>query len=210
MAGILFWYNSGSDDTAVAPAATAFNPNTVASTPASPARAAVVQRRSGAPANERNTLRLVPIDATRGDVDPTLRLDLLRKLSNIQQPPVTRSLFEAGMLAPADNPLQSKIKAPIIKVTDPTLSSFKAGPTRDPINTTVNIPLKYYGFVKPATSGSINSGLFLDGENVLVALEGEVVKGHYLVVELTPNSARMEDTQLKQGQTLPVVPVAAP
>ena len=81
------------------------------------------------------------------------------------------------------------------------------------------IPLKYYGFEKPAQSvvnpnvastvGN-NRGFFLDGDNVLVASEGEVLKQRYLVVELTPNSARLEDTQMKQGQTLPVVVAAMP
>jgi hypothetical protein len=74
----------------------------------------------------------------------------------------------------------------------------------------VNIPFKYYGFVKPGSKGETNRGFFLDGDNVIVASEGELLKQRYLVVALTPNSARMEDTQLKQGQTLPLVPEATP
>jgi hypothetical protein len=52
--------------------------------------------------------------------------------------------------------------------------------------------------------------LFLDGDNVLVVAEGQVVKQRFLIVELTPTTARIEDTQMKQGQTLPVTPVANP
>ena len=74
----------------------------------------------------------------------------------------------------------------------------------------VNIPLRYYGFVRPAEVGRTNTGLFLDGDNVLVVAEGQVVKQRFLIVELTPTTARIEDTQMKQGQTLPVTPVANP
>ena len=72
----------------------------------------------------------------------------------------------------------------------------------------VNIPLKYYGYVRRGERAAGNRGFFLDGDNVLVASEGDVLKSHYLVVELTPTSARMEDTQMRQGQTLPVVQAA--
>ncbi len=72
----------------------------------------------------------------------------------------------------------------------------------------LNIPLKFYGFVRPVGKGKSNQGFFLDGDNILIASEGEVLKGRYLVVALTPNSARLEDTQLKKGQTLAVVPEA--
>jgi hypothetical protein len=72
----------------------------------------------------------------------------------------------------------------------------------------VNIPLKYYGFMKPMEPGQANRGLFLDGDNVLVASEGQTLKQRYMVVELGPNTAKMEDTTVKQGQTLPVVPAA--
>ena len=73
---------------------------------------------------------------------------------------------------------------------------------------TVNIPLKFYGFAKPANKGELNRGLFLEGDNVIVASEGELVDHRYLVVELTPTSARMEDVQVKQRQDLPIVPEA--
>jgi len=81
----------------------------------------------------------------------------------------------------------------------------------------VSIPFKYYGYAKPSPNQSPgdarsagNRGFFLDGDNVLVASEGETLKLRYLVVELTPTSARLEDTQLRQGQTLPVTPAAMP
>jgi hypothetical protein len=35
-----------------------------------------------------------------------------------------------------------------------------------------------------------------------------VLERRYLIVALTPNTARVEDTQLKQGQDVPVTPEA--
>jgi hypothetical protein len=55
-----------------------------------------------------------------------------------------------------------------------------------------------------------DQGLFLDGDSVVVGSEGETVMKRYLVVALTPTSARLEDTQLRKGQTLQVVPAAIP
>jgi hypothetical protein len=79
-----------------------------------------------------------------------------------------------------------------------------------PAEPPVNIPLKYYGFVRSGEKNQGNEGLFLDGDNIVVGREGEVVMKRYLVVALTPTSARLEDTQVKKGQTLPVVPAATP
>lgn len=209
LAGILFWVNSSSDDTP-ASVTTGANPAAIAPSPAtSPARSANLIRRGGPPVNDRGVLRQQVVDGTRGDVDPTLRLDLLKKLSALQMPPAGRSLFEVGA-TPAVAPPPVAIKGPKIPVTPPVLPGA-AGPGMGGINTAVNIPLKYYGFVKPSVANSINSGLFLNGDDVLVAIEGQSLRVNgrqYLVVELSPNSARLEDTQLKQGQTLPVVPVA--
>ncbi len=68
--------------------------------------------------------------------------------------------------------------------------------------------MKYYGFAKPVDKAENNRGFFLDGDNILIASEGEVVKSRYLVVELTPTSARLEDTQVKKGKALPLEPEA--
>jgi hypothetical protein len=41
-----------------------------------------------------------------------------------------------------------------------------------------------------------------------MATEGDVLEGHFLVVALSPNKARVEDIHLKQGQDLPLIPEA--
>jgi hypothetical protein len=79
-----------------------------------------------------------------------------------------------------------------------------------PAEVVANIPLKYYGFVKAGPNTQSNAGLFLDGDNIVVGTEGELLMRRYLVVTLGPTSARLEDTQIKKGQTLPVIPAATP
>ncbi len=200
-AGILWWYNSRSDEE-TSPAAVVTNRPAAVPAPAIPLRSHLTARRATTSNTDRDTLRLRPIDATRGDVDPTLRLDLLSRLQFVKADAGGRSLFEVG-----PPPMTAEQKA--ILANAPKLPP-KPLPAAPVVNTPpqVNIPLKYYGFVKPGERGSTNRGLFLDGDNVLVASEGEVLEQRYLVVELTGTSARLEDVQMKQGQTLPVVPVA--
>lgn len=202
IAGILFWFNSRGDDETSTAAAT---PHVAATTPAGAATRGRTPIRRQAAASDKGTLRLRPVDATRGDVDPTLRIDLLARLQSVQPLTGGRNLFEAGPppLTPEQKAAIANAPKILPKTPPPSVNSqVTPGPP------TIDIPLKYYGFAKPTEKAEGNQGFFLDGDNVLVASEGETVKQRYLVVELTPTSARLEDTQLKQGQTLPVVPVA--
>jgi hypothetical protein len=213
IAAVLFWYNSNSIDAPTSPVRPAPTARTdtpaytaAATAPAAKGRTSNARRSVNQLANDRGTLRLRPVDATRGDIDPTLHLDLLSRLQSVQSAPSSRSLFEIGAAPSATAP---PLKGPVImpKPLAPPAAAAATTPAAPP---PLNIPLRYYGFVRPAEVGRTNSGLFLDGDNVLVVSEGQVVKQHYLIVELTPTSARIEDIQAKQGQTLPVVPVANP
>jgi hypothetical protein len=215
VAGFLFWYNSRSDDVPSSPARSSVSARTdappgVVPAPAAPApkaRGSNARRSTSQLANDRGTLRLRPVDATRGDIDPTLHLDLLSRLRAVEQSPSTRSLFEiqATPLASTAPPIKGPVIMPKpLPGPAPSVAGASSGPPP------LNIPLRYYGFVRPAEIGKTNSGLFLDGDNVLVASEGQVVKQRFLIVELTPTSARLEDTQLRQGQLIPVEPVANP
>jgi hypothetical protein len=164
-----------------------------------------VRRRLSSGVSNRAALRIRTVDATRGDIDPTLRTDLLERLQNVPEGGNGRSLFDIGEAAPTMAAIQ-KVNQVIRPAPLPSnLPPQQPVPTA-PIVPQVNIPLKFYGFVKSARHGAASRGLFLDGDNVIVASEGEVIDNRYLVVALTAQNARMEDTQLKQGQTLPVVP----
>ena len=212
LAGILFWYNSRSDDGEVAPTparAPVAGTTQTAPPPTATGSRRSVSRRGASLNNDRSRLRLRnDVDATRGDIDPTLRLDLLSRLSAVKYEPARRSVFEIGAAAtPEATALAALKKGPTI-IPGPVKPPPPPLPSGPP---PVNIPLKYYGFVKPTEPGQVNRGFFLDTQdhdNVLVASEGQVLKQRYLVVELGPATAKMEDVQMKQGQTLPVVPAA--
>ena len=69
------------------------------------------------------------------------------------------------------------------------------------------IPLKFYGYVNGR--GVIPTGnkraFFLDGEDIVVAGENEVIRSRCRVIRIDINSAIVEDTTTKSQQTLPLV-----
>ncbi|HEX7359165.1 MAG TPA: hypothetical protein VF283_01610 [Bryobacteraceae bacterium] len=202
LAGLLFWYNSsggegGGGNTAVrAPAP--------ASAPATQPEQKVAPRHVSR--QDRSVLRFRKIDPANSNVDPTLRLDLLARLQRIQLGAAGRNIFETGPAPAAVAAAAKALKGPVVR-PNPIMAAPRPAATAV-AHPAVNIPLKYYGFVKPARRAQPNRGFFLDGDKVLVASEGQIVLKRYLVVELTPNIAKMEDVQLRQGRTLPVVPAA--
>src|SRR5258707_526050 len=66
------------------------------------------------------------------------------------------------------------------------------------------IPLKYYGYTTQRVDGH-KRAFFLDGDDIFVEAEGDVVKRRYKVVRIGINSAVVEDTQLNNTQTLPLL-----
>jgi hypothetical protein len=138
-------------------------------------------------------------------VDPTLRLDLLAKMQNVNLQGGERSLFDFAQ-PPAPKLPEPKIPvkplparaADLAKAAVPAISAPPAKPKAPPI------PLKFYGFVSSAPGGP-KRAFFLDGDDILVASEGDLVKKRYKVVRIGVNSVVMEDTQFKDQQTLGLV-----
>jgi len=126
----------------------------------------------------------------------------LARLQSVQPAEGGRSLFELGPAPAAANPI------PAVKIVPNPLLGMNAIHPGGAVQQAFSIPLKFYGFEKLKNKMSGNRGFFLDGDNILVASEGDLLKQRYLVVELTPSGAKLEDTQLKKGQTLPLVPEA--
>jgi hypothetical protein len=202
LAALLFWYNSRGDDEETSTTANAVHH--VAPTATAMPKSHIAAIRRGTVSADRGTLRLRPVDATRGDVDPTLRLDLLERLQSLDEVPTGRSLFDIGPSPAQVAAMAAQIHGPTIvpKQTAPPPAIVASGPPP------LNIPLKFYGYVKPGDQRETCRGFFMDGDNVLVATEGEVLKQKYRVLALSAKSARLEDIQLKQQQTLPVEPEA--
>jgi hypothetical protein len=203
LALFLFWYNSHGDEEGPATTTSAVRSAAPAAV-ASPKSHIANTRRGTAAANDRGTLRLRPVDATKGNVDPTLRLDLLTRLQSEDEAAAGRSLFEAGPTPQQIAAAAAAINAPKI-VPQPIAPPAPVVPAGPP---PLNIPLKFYGFVKPTDGREASRGFFMDGDNVLVATEGQVLMHQFRVMELSAKSARLEDIQSKRDETLQVVPEA--
>ncbi len=143
------------------------------------------------------------IDTTK--IDPTLRLDLLAKLQNGEAPGPGRDVFQFGQAAPKPLPAEPTIKI-AAKPPAPPAPSTPPAPPGPPPPPPIN--LRYYGYSSgPAAGGK--TAFFLDGEDILVAKEGETVKRRYRVVRIGNTSVTMEDTESKRQQTLQLAEEAA-
>jgi len=137
-------------------------------------------------------------------IDPTLRLDLLAKLEEVRVQGGSRSLFEfsAAPLPPAPEAKvvpAAKIQTVPLPPPPPKSAEAEAKPVAPPI------PLKFYGYSTPVRQGN-KRAFFMDGDQILVASEGEVLKKRYRVVRIGVNSVVMEDLEFKAEQTLPLEP----
>jgi len=138
-------------------------------------------------------------------IDPTLRLDLLAKLQSVGLSGGERSLFDFGAAPPPKLP-EPKI-LPKKKGTEtakmPEVSPEPVKPVEPPKPPPPPIPFKFYGYIA-APQGSHKRAFFLQGEDIFVAGEGEMIKARFKIVRIGINSAVVEDTQYKHQQTLPL------
>lgn len=142
-------------------------------------------------------------EASRTDIDPTLRLDLLEKLQKVGLEGGKRALFEASQA-----PVQL---AKVVKEPPKVIPSKLVGPqppaaeVKPPEPMAPPVPLKFYGFVNQQRAGA-KRAFFLDGDDIIVATEGQLLKNRYKIVRIGVNSAVVEDTQFKNHQqTLPLI-----
>jgi hypothetical protein len=134
-------------------------------------------------------------------IDPALRLDLLARLQNVKFEGGQRSLFEFGQPRPPKTPdvkILPKPGAPGANAASPAaIPAAAVKPPPPPIT------LKFFGYISPARGGA-KRAFFLDGEDIFVAGEGEIMKKRYKVVRIGINSAVLEDVEFQHQQTLPM------
>jgi len=130
-------------------------------------------------------------------IDPTLRLDLLERVRAVALAGGARNLFQFG---PAPAPPKPEPKV-IPKPTPAAEAPAAPQPAESLKPPPPPIPLKFFGYVAPSRAGQ-KRGLFLDGDDIIVAGEGELVKKRYKVLRIGLNSVVVEDVELKHQQTL--------
>ncbi len=147
-----------------------------------------------------------PIDPAK--VDPILKLNLLANLKNVGVEGTSRSLFDFAGAPAAPTPEVAKVK-PIIPGPKPFIGPVDVKGVQEraaaaaPKPPPPPIPLKFYGFTSVVRQGH-KRAFFLEGEDIFVAGEGEVIKNRYKVVRIGVNSAVVEDTSNQSQQTLPL------
>ncbi|MDP9170657.1 MAG: hypothetical protein M3N54_08575, partial [Acidobacteriota bacterium] len=141
-------------------------------------------------------------------VDPTLHLSLLAKLQDVKVEGSPRSLFEVSDHAPtATLAMKEPPKIPITPAfVGPKPPPPPPGPP--PVPEAPRIALKFYGFVNPSKPGN-KRAFFLDGEEIVVASEGDLIKKRYKIVRIGVNSAVVEDTTFKGNNTQQTLPLEA-
>ncbi len=211
LAVILYFYNRepGGSATPVRPVATQTAPAAAGqATPVRPvSRTTVRVTQSGigknSAAGQINLKRKTDINPQL--VDPTLHLAALAKLQDVKIETGSRaSLFVESATPPAAS---SSMPEPAkIAVVKPVIGPHPPPPPPPPPKTPVapKIPLKFYGFVNPARP-DVKRAFFLDGEDIVIAGEGDLIKKQYKILRIGVNSAVVEDTVAKNQQTLPMV-----
>jgi hypothetical protein len=212
-AGYFFLSNRTPEESSAPPSRTA--QPAISQEPATVARPATRNARQARNGGNRNLKEFRPSlkakDMDRSTIDPTLRLDLLAKLESVPVEGGGRSLFEFGKEPP---PAPVSVKEP-----EPIKPKYAfVGPPAPPKPVEVKpppppqappVPLKYYGFVNPQQTPGPKRAFFLDGEDIIVAAEGDLVKKRYKIVRIGVNSAVVQDTQFEKAQnkdqTLPLV-----
>jgi len=139
-------------------------------------------------------------------IDPTLRLDLLAKVQQVEPDAVLRNIFQYGAAPPlpAVKPIELPKYTPKIPVNlgGPPGPPKPLGPPPPP--QAPPITFKYYGY-KVSKSNGRKQAFLLDGDDIIIAGENDSVKaGRYRVVNIGVNSITIEDTQFKKTQTLPL------
>jgi hypothetical protein len=138
-------------------------------------------------------------------IDPTLRLDLLAKLQNVEPPAAMRNIFQYGAAPPPPAPPGPPVPLPPnpskIQITN-TPTTPPGPPPPPPAPTAPPMTFKYYGY-KVSKADGRKEAFLLDGDEIIIAGENDSVKrGRYKVVRIGVNSITIEDTQFKSTQTL--------
>lgn len=157
-----------------------------------PPPAQTVQSTPGKPPMRRTASgKLVPVVEPR--LDPTLDLTLLAQSEDIKYGGNGRNIFAAGSLptipkaiknGTMDHQEQAKVYIP------------PQPPPPPPIN------LKFFGFAnKP---GEAKRVFLVQGEDVFIAGEGDIVDRRYRVVHISPTAVEMEDVLNNNKQSIPL------
>lgn len=136
-------------------------------------------------------------------IDPTLHWELFAKVQEVPPAGGSRNLFQFGQAPPKEVPKT------LVASAEPKVRPF-VGPRQPappppppPAPPPPPIPLKFYGWSTTTAAGK-RMGYFLDGEEILLAGEGDTLKRRYKIVRIGPSSVLVEDIDAKRQQSVPL------
>ncbi|MGH9785422.1 MAG: hypothetical protein ACRD88_14685 [Terriglobia bacterium] len=133
-------------------------------------------------------------------LDPTLREDLLERSRQVEYTGSSRNIFQTYTPPPPPPPPAPPSPPPTpAPDTDP---APRPGPPPTP--PPPDISLKFYGVASPPGAGE-KKAFLSDGEEIIIAKEGEVVASFYKVIRIGVNSIELEDNRSQQKRSLPLV-----
>jgi len=134
--------------------------------------------------------KIVPVVEPR--LDPTLDLNLLAQSEDIKYAGNGRNIFVAGSVPTIEKPKRSG-------ATDRAQAEVRVPPLPPP---PPPINLKFFGFAnKP---GEAKRVFLVQGEDVFIAGEGDIVDRRYRVVHISNTGVEMEDVLNNNRQTIPL------
>ena len=127
--------------------------------------------------------------------DPALRIDRLERIRKLAYPGMKRDLF-SGELPPP----------PVVK-TPPPITPVVPPPVVEP---EIVLPFKFYGLTVDPRSGK-RRAFFTNGEDVIIAAEGDTLMTRYRLVRIGNTTADFEELGTGRHKTLPLdLPVQPP
>ena len=128
------------------------------------------------------------------DVDPSLRLDLLEASRAVIYQGSSRNIFEYRS-EPAPLPPEPPTPPPPPPGDD---GGQTPAPPKPP-----SLPWKFYGTAQQ--SGGPRRAFLTDGEEILIAKEGEIVAKFYKINRIGVSSLELEDTRSSEKQQLALI-----
>lgn len=133
-----------------------------------------------------STGKMVPVAEPR--LDPTLDLNLLGQSEEIKYAGNGRNIFVVGSVAKIERPKKTG-------VTDQQPVAYVPPPPPP-------ITLKFFGFAnKP---GETKKVFLVQGEDIFIAAEGDIVNRRYRVLRISPTTVDVEDVLNNNRQSLPL------
>lgn len=136
---------------------------------------------------EKSATQLLP----ENNLDPRLRLDLLKNAEDVEYKGNGRNIFRAGA-----EPVKEIPKPITPAMIAQQQEAAKKPPAHPPIN------LKYFGYAN--RPGEENEIFLAEGDAVFVAKLGDIVNRRYKILRITPASVEVEDVISNARQTLPL------